>query len=105
MTACADDEILDEYGVDQDADGTSDPDEHVDDATGSDHNAGYVSVLDDDDDDDDNDDDDDEAGHSLHQRVISDISDDVNVPGTNGTGESKGQHGTDSCFVSRWFVG
>ena len=44
MTACTDKEFLDKYVVAPDADMGSSPDEHENDATGSYHDAGDVSV-------------------------------------------------------------
>ena len=77
MTVCTDVEILNGYGVAQDADATSSPDEHGIDAPGNDNDASDVSVLYDDDNDN-------EAGQGPHQKVIGGSSDDVVVPDTNG---------------------
>ena len=78
-----------------DADATSSSDEHDNDATGSDYDAGDVSVSRDNDD---------KEVHCSQKRVTGDISDDVFVPGTNGFAPVRGiQMGnTGRTVASAW---
>ena len=83
MTACTDEEILDEYGVAPVVDADSSPDEHGMYATGSDDDAGVVSKSHDDVDDD-------APQECSYQWVGGAIGDDVSVSGTNGSDPVRG---------------